>query len=146
MQINRKCSREWICLFQIVDSIHWLTLGDGINGISEVRVSTFGPWSVSAIYRHGVHIGYGGNCGRHHNIWQPHLQCKRSFTFAGMSPDETRQIAKKWLLMGHSIPNDSDSRRRHLHQIKRRHIPLVPEHVLDTEAASIEWNKKDIFI
>ena len=30
----------------------------------------------------------------HHNIWQAHLPCKRSFTFAGNTPDECRRICK----------------------------------------------------
>ena len=72
---------------------------------------------MSTIWRHGVHIGYGGNCGMHHNIWQAHLPCKRSFTFAGNTPDECRRICKQWLLMGHSISDTSDSRDKHAYSI-----------------------------
>lgn len=102
------------------------------------RVLNFGPWTISEYHPGGVFSGYGANCHRHHNSWQPGAACKRVFTFKGCSPDHTRCLAKQWLLMGCRIRSHwHDSKKRHLQDICREDIPLRAEAELDREAAAM---------
>ena len=80
-------------------------------------------------------MGFQFNC--HKNDHDP-LQCKRAFTFSSNTFDETRCIAKKWLLMGVDIAaSEPDARDQHLRHIARGDIPIVDEAMLDAEAASL---------
>ncbi|CAK0899303.1 unnamed protein product [Prorocentrum cordatum] len=86
----------------------------------------------------GKFVGYGGNCYRHRNTWQPGASCQRAFTFYGNTPEQTRCLAKKWLLMGVGIRSDlKNGKFRHLSEIKRSDIPLIPEAELDRLAAEL---------
>ncbi len=112
----------------------------GLDGgpAREVRKVPFGPWSVSEVWSNGVHSGYGGNCGCHRNAGDgPSDLCKKSFTFAGSTPAETRCLAKSWLLMGLDIGEGDDARKRHVKQIRRRDIPVLSEEELDRHAAAL---------
>ena len=89
-------------------------------------------------YDKDVLVGYGANCHRHRNTWQPGAACKRAFRFCGNTPDETRCLAKKWLLMGLPICSGlRNGKFKHLSNIAREDIPIVPEGELDRRAAEL---------
>lgn len=103
------------------------------------RKIAFGPWSISEIKQKGKIVGWGGNCHRHSNSNdKPGALCKRVFTYSGNTAQETRAIAKKWLLLGAEIaPDDPDARRAHLFGIPRLAIPIEDEAELDAQAAAL---------
>jgi hypothetical protein len=102
-----------------------------------MRAIPFGPWSISELWPGGVFSGYGANCYRHRNCWQ-NASCKRQFRFAGNTPDETRCIAKQWLLMGLPIRCDlRNGKHQHMDAVARSAIPILPEAELDRRAAAL---------
>ena len=95
----------------------------------------FGRWSISAVYRKGVHIGWGANCLEHHSDFEPGLACQRSFAFAGCSSEECRAFAKQWLLMGNHISKSvRHGKLKHITMIQRKDIPEKAESDLELEA------------
>ena len=97
----------------------------------------WGPWSISEVWSGDVHVGWGANCCRHRNSWEGN-PCKRSFRWAGYTEEQTRCQAKQWLLMGVGIRSQlRNGKQKHLSDIKREDIPLLPEAELDARAAAL---------
>ena len=100
------------------------------------RVIDFGPWTISEYWPGGVFSGYGANCYRHRNSWQAGA-CKRVFTFSRNTVDETICIAKRLLIMGAGIRSTlRNGKFKHIDEIPRRDIPVLPEAELDARAAT----------
>ena len=66
------------------------------------RAEAWGPWSISPIYEHDVHVGFGPNCHKHKDC--PHqLDCSRSIRMGKknrLSEAECIRRCKEWLVIG----------------------------------------------
>ena len=68
------------------------------------------PWkefSISKIYRDGIFIGWGGNCGKHPGK----TICKKALTLGvganALTEHEAKLRVKQWLLMGRAIQEEA---------------------------------------
>jgi len=76
------------------------------------------PWkefSISKIFRDGLFVGWGGNCGKHCGK----TACKKALTFGSgpkaISEEEGKVRIKQWLLMGRALPAAAtNSRSKHI--------------------------------
>ena len=81
------------------------------------RAVRWGPFSISKIMSHKVHVGYVGNCYRHHDQadgTRNRRKCHVSFgRRQGMSPDLCMRRCKLWLLRGLDIGEGPLARTSH---------------------------------
>ena len=96
----------------------------------------WGPWSISPVNRQSIHSGWGGNCLCHTNGGGGN-PCQKNMAFGTNTPQETKCLIKKWLLMGLEIPAGPQSRTQHALDVKRSMIPLEDEASLDALAAQL---------
>ena len=83
----------------------------------EKRAEKWGPFTISAVYKRGVIVGWGANCNAHTNYLTPevmHLRCCKQVQGAN-----ARLWVMKWLLLGHGIIDDlgRDNRQQHVRSI-----------------------------
>ena len=109
---------------------------DSDIAIRQVRRQRWSLWSISPVFSHGVHVGWGGNCGKHFNTaLGERTRCQSSIT-AGkyLTLDECRVRMKLWLLAGLAVSDDDLLARQSHKRMLPRQIPLEDENVVDARA------------
>ena len=93
------------------------------------RQQNWGCFNISKIKKHGVFVGWGGDCYRHSNADDgPKTHCKKQLTGTG---DDVRCLVKHWLVLGHSVSvDDADARTPQL-EINPRNLECRTKEELD---------------